>query len=158
MDSSSGLESTDHSESKVYLNISKKNDVANISKILSLFFCGIIGFVALGMFGVFMSLDDPNYYALLSQMQIIGYICSGFALMVILLSLIFKKNMLVFVSFSFLTAIFGSFQFIVFAISPFGLVEGSSCLFNHVQYVITFVLSLIVLILTYLHIIGTKKN
>lgn len=153
MESLGRLESICHSGSEEALDVSKKRDVVNVLKVISLIFNGLTGYAAFGFFGAFWSLIDPDYQALLSQMAVIGYICTGFAVLTIMLSLIFKKNEFVFITLSFSTAIFGSFQFVVFAISPF-----RHGLRGHFQYSITLVLSLIILILTYVYIAESRKK
>ncbi|MHA1199305.1 MAG: hypothetical protein ACTSQF_08160 [Candidatus Heimdallarchaeaceae archaeon] len=153
MESIGRSESTNHLTSKKTL-FSKIKRFMNPLKLISLFLCLLIGEASFGLFGgMFWSLDDLEYYALLGQMNLIGYICAGFAVLTIVLSLIFKKNDFIFVIFSFLTAIFGSFQFIVFAISPFR--EG---LFGHYQYIITFALGMLILMSTYLYVITSRKK
>ena len=154
MESLGGLEFTSHPESEETSKTSEKIGPVEVLRIISLIFSGLTGLTALGLFGgAFWSLIDLNYYALLSQMDAIGYICLVFAIINVLTSLIFKKNLYVFIIFSFLTAIFGSFQFIVFAISPFG--HG---VFGHFQYVISFAMSLLTLISTYLYIITNSRK
>jgi len=154
MESLGGLEFTSHPESEETSKTSEKIGPVEVLRIISLIFSGLTGLSALGLFGgAFWSLIDLNYYALLSQMDAIGYICLVFAIINVLTSLIFKKNLYVFIVSSFLTSIFGSFQFIVFAISPF-----SHGVFGHYQYVISFVLSLILLVLVYAYIFSSRKE
>jgi len=154
MESYSGVVLNDHSETEETQKSSVVKDPAIKYKILSLVFCGLTGISAVGLFGGSLwMLYDLEYFALIDQMNVVGYICAGFALASIILSLIFKMNMYVFVIFSFSTAIFGSFQFIVFAISPFR--EG---LIGHYQYIISFVLSLILLVFTYVYVVESKNR
>ncbi len=159
MESLSGLESINHSKSEETLKFSEKRGSVNTFKAISLIFSGLLGIFAFGIFGQFWSLADSEYYALLFRIRVIGYICTGFAFITIITNFIFKKNMFLFISFSFLTAIFGSFQFIVFAISPFGVADKiNNGLLGHFQYIISFVMSLITLISVYLYIISSRKR
>ncbi len=160
MESLGGIGSINHSESEETLKTSEKRGSAITYKIITLVFSGLTGLSAFGLLGLSIwTLYDLEYYALLDQMEVIGYICIGFAIINIITSVVFKKNMYVFILFSFLTAIFGSFQFIVFAVSPFGVADKvNNGLLGHFQYIITFVMSLITLLLTYLYIIISRKE
>ncbi|NPD89651.1 MAG: hypothetical protein HGN29_13125 [Asgard group archaeon] len=159
METLSGSGLIDNSESKETLKVLEKRGSVNKYKVISLIFSGLTGIFAFGIFGQFWSLADANYQALLFRINVIGYICTGFAIINIVMSLVFKENMFVFIIFSCLTAIFGSFQFIVFAISPFGVADKiNRGVLGHYQYIITFVLSLITLIFVYLHIISSRKK
>ncbi len=154
MESHGGVVLNDHSKTEETLKSSVEKNPAIKYKILTLVFCGLTGMSAFGLFGGSLwMLYDLEYFALIDQMNMIGYIYSGFALASITLNLIFKKNMYVFVILSFSTATFGSFQLIIFAISPFR--EG---LFGHYQYVISFVLSLILLVFTYVYVVESKNR
>ncbi|MHA1397892.1 MAG: hypothetical protein ACTSSF_09330, partial [Candidatus Heimdallarchaeaceae archaeon] len=64
-------------------------------------------------------LADVYYVALLAQLAAIGFFCAFFAASNIVLSLVFRINKYLFVTLSFLITIFGSFQLILFALSPF---------------------------------------
>ena len=159
VESLSGLNSISQSKSEETLKVSKDRDSVIAFKMITLIFSGLTGIATLELFGgMLWSLDDLEYYALLDQIEVIGYICTGFVVVNIVTSLVFKRNMLVFIIFSFLTAIFGSFQFIVFAISPFGVADKVNGLLGHYQYVITFVMSLMLLIFTYVYIIVSRKK
>lgn len=158
MESLGGLEFINHSKSEETLSSEKRGSV-NAFKVISMIFSGLIGLSTFGILGgVFWLLYDLDYFALLAQMEVIGYICTGFAIINIVMSLVFK-NEFVFIICSFLTSIFGSFQFIVFAISPFGVADKiNNGLLSHFQYIISFVLSLVLLIFTYLYIFSSRKK
>ncbi|MHA1622855.1 MAG: hypothetical protein ACTSVO_12015 [Candidatus Heimdallarchaeaceae archaeon] len=103
-------------------------------------------------------LADVYYVALLAQLAAIGFFCAFFAVSNIVLSLVFRRNKYIFVILSFLITIFGSFQFIVFTISPFGVADKINAgLIVHFQYIISFVLSLITLAMEYLYVISSRN-
>ncbi|MHA1952561.1 MAG: hypothetical protein ACXAAM_02955 [Candidatus Heimdallarchaeaceae archaeon] len=159
MESLSGVETPNNSDSEETVEVLRKWDSVDILKAITLIFNGLTGLFAFGMFGQFWSLADPNYESLLFKIRVIGYICAGFAIINIVTSFIFKKNMFLFLSFSFLTVIFGSSQFIVFASSPFGVADKiNNGLIGHYQYIISLVLSLILLIFVFLYIISLRKK
>jgi hypothetical protein len=159
MESLSGFDSINHSESEKNPISEKKGSISSI-KVISLIFGGLAGLAACGLFGgIFYSLADPVYYALLFRTRVLGYICVGFALINIAINLIFKKYMFLFLPFSFLTIIFGASQMTIFAFSPFGIADKiNNGLLTHYQYVLSFGLSLIALVFVCLYIINSRKK
>jgi hypothetical protein len=154
---SSGETSSTHLESEVSL-LAKIKHFIHPLKLVALFLCLLIGIAAVGLFGgVYWLLHDLDYFALTDQLTIIGFICAGFAALNIVLTLIFRKSDYIFVMFSFFTTIFGSFQFIVFAVSPFAKYF-LMYFFDHYQYKLSFSLSLILLTLTYLYVFKSRKK
>ncbi len=127
----------------------------NIFKIISLIVIGMTGFLSgfepFG--GILLLLIDAVYSQLIQIISIVGYICATCAFITIVITVIFKENSWVFTILSFITAILGSLQFSIFAVSPFG--EYS---FTHFQYVIPFFTSILSILFVYLHIIITKRR
>jgi hypothetical protein len=159
MESLSGLDSINHSETEKALDSEKKGSIDSI-KVISLIFSGLAGLAACGLFGgIFWSLADPVYEALLFRTRVLGYICIGFALINIAINLVFKKYMFLFLPFSFLTIIFGASQMTIFAISPFGVADKINAgLLAHYQYILSFGLSLTALVFVCLYIINSRKK
>lgn len=159
MESLSGVGKLNNSDSEEAAKALRKKDSVETFKIITLIFSGLTGLFAIGLFGQFWSLADPVYYALLFRIQVIGYVCISLAIINIVTSLIFKKDMIMFLSFSFLIAIFGSSQFIIFASSPFGVADKiNNGIIGHYQYILSFVLGLLTLILVCLYIINSRKK
>ncbi len=125
----------------------------NIFKILSLVFSGITGFFAFGIIGVYIGPPGAEYLQMIQVNRIIGFICAACALLTIVITVIFKNNNLVFMISTFITAILGSLQFIIFAAYSTGY-----SLFSHIQYVIPLFTSILSILFLYLHVIITKKR
>ena len=125
----------------------------NIFKILSLIIIGITGFLSgLEPFGgIFMATLDAVYWQLIQIIIIVSYICGACALITIVISVIFKDNDWVFTISTFVTAILGSLQFFIFAVSPFGEIA-----IHHFQYVIPLYTSILSIIFVYVYLILTK--
>lgn len=159
VESLSGLDTNNPLETEKTLDSKKKGFVYSI-KIISLICSGLAGLAACGLFGgIFWSLADPVYYTLLFRTRVLGYICISFAFINIAINIIFKKYMFLFLTFSFLTIIFGASQLIIFAISPFGAADKTSNgLLTHYQYVLSFGLSLTTLVLVCLYILSSRKK
>ncbi len=103
--------------------------------------------------GIFLLLIDAVYSQLIQIISIVGYICAICAFITIVITVIFKDNSWVFTISTFVTAILGSLQFIIFAVSPFG-----EHAFSHYQYVIPLFTSILSILFVYVHIILTKKG
>ena len=127
----------------------------NIFKIISLVFCGITGFLSVfePFGGIFLMLIDAVYSQLIQIISIVGYICGACALITIVITVIFKDNSWVFTISTFVTAILGSLQFFIFAVSPFG-----EYVFSHYQYVVPLFTSILSILFFFLHIILTKRR
>ena len=159
MESFRGIETIDQTESEKTLRLTEKGVSANTLKIISLILSSLTGISAFGIFGQFWSLYDLDYFALLSKLDVLGYICAGFAVLNILVNLVFRKNRYVFIICTILTSISSSLQFIVLATSPFGVsYEASNGLLTHFQYIITFTMGLITSLVVYLYIIRSRKR
>ena len=125
----------------------------NIFKIISLVFIGITGFFAFGIIGVYIGPSNAEYLQMIQINSIIGFICAACALITIVITLIFKNSNLVFMISTFITAILGSLQFIIFAAYSTGY-----GIFSHYQYVIPLFTSILSILFFFLYVFLTKRR
>ncbi len=124
----------------------------NIFKILSLVSSGLTGLFAFGIMGVYIFPADAGYLKMMQINSIVGYICAAFALITIVITVIFKNNNLVFMTSTFITAILGSLLIVIF------VVYTRYDVFSHYQYVVPLFTSILSISFFFLYIFLTKRR